>query len=99
MIDHTAHILEFLSHFGGVLDWFCKMKIDNVVTVIGNGNLITIDFIVRGGSHTEQGVAARTRGKSSNRAHGVSMTKRSNLNGNRKSRSKTIAKLGFVHFL
>ena len=97
MINHTAHILEFLSHLGGVLDWFCKMKIDNVVTVIGNGNLITIDLIVRGGSHTQQRLAARTRGKSGNRAHSVRMAKGSNLHRNRKSRSKTIAKFGFVH--
>lgn len=45
VVDNAAHILQISSHLPYVLDGSIEMKIDNVVSIIGDGNFITVGFI------------------------------------------------------
>ena len=97
MVDDTADVLDISSHLAGILDGLFEVKIDNVVSIIGDSNIITVNFIGRGGSHTKNWLASFARWKGSDLSHSVLVAEWCYFNRDRESWSETIGQLGFVN--
>ena len=97
VVDNTADSLDILGHLSGILDGFFEVKIDNVVSVVSDSNFVSVDLVVGRRSHTENRLASLARWEGGNFPHGVFVTERSDLDGNRESRSQSIGQLGFVN--
>jgi hypothetical protein len=96
MVNNTADVLQIRSHFSWVLDGSLKVKVDNVVAIVSDGNFISIDCVGRAGSHAKDGLASGARGQGGDGAHGVLVAKGSDFDGDGKTRAQTIGKLGLV---
>merc|ERR1712176_903012 len=97
MVDHTAYGLDICCHLSCILDWLFKMKINNVVSVVGDGDLISIRLVAGRRSHSEDGLASTARFEGGNFSHGVLVAERGDFDRNRESRSQSVAQLGFVN--
>jgi hypothetical protein len=96
MVYNTADILQIGSHFSCVLNGGLKVKVDNVVAIVSDGNFISIDFVGRTGSHAKDGLASGARVESRDDAHGVLVAKGSDFDGDGETRAQAIGKLGLV---
>ena len=96
MVDDTAHVLDIGGHLSGILDGFLEVKIDNVVSVVGDGNFVPVGLVAAGGSHSEDGLAAGAGIEGSDLSHGVLVAEGGDLDGNGESGSQSIAELGFI---
>ena len=99
VVNNTAHGLDVLGHLSGILDSLIEVKIDNVVSVVGDGNFVSIRLVAGGRSHSEDGFASVARWKGGNFPHGVFVAEGSDLNGNRESRSQSVGQLRFIDCL
>lgn len=97
VVDNTANSLDVFGHLSGILDWFFKVKIDNVVSVVGDSDFVSIVLVVGGGSHSEDGLASLARRKGSNFPHGVLVAEGGDFDGDGESRSQAVAQLGLVN--
>ena len=96
MVDNSTHVFDIRSHLARVFDSRLEMKINNIVSVIGNGNVVPIALVTRAGSHTKDGLASLAGRERSDRSHGVLMAKRCNLHRDWETRSEGLCQLGFV---
>ena len=96
MVNNTTDILQIRSHFSWVLDGSLKVKVDNVVAIVSDGNFISIDCVGRAGSHAKDGLGSGARGQGGDGAHGVLVAKGSDFDGDGETRAQTIGKLGLV---
>ena len=96
MIDDTNGTLDLVGHLDGVFDGFLEVKVDNVVAIVGDCDLIAVVDIGGGGSHTEDRLATLARWEGSNRTQGVLVAEGGDLHGNREAGSQAVAKLGLV---
>ena len=97
VVDNTANGLDVFGHLSGILDCLFEVKIDNVVSVVGDGNFVSVNLVVGGGSHAKNRLASLASWEGGNFSHGVFVAERSDLDGNRESRSQSIGQLGFVN--
>mmetsp|Transcript_14234 Transcript_14234/g.29724 ORF Transcript_14234/g.29724 Transcript_14234/m.29724 type:complete len:269 (+) Transcript_14234:1881-2687(+) len=96
VVDNSAYGLDVFGHLSGILDGFFEVKIDDVVSVVGDGNFVSIGLIAGGGSHSEDGLASVAGFEGGNFPHGVLVAERSDLNGDGESGSESVAQLGVV---
>jgi hypothetical protein len=96
MVDDTTDVLQIRSHFSWVLNGSLKVKVDNVVAIVSDGNFISIDCVGRAGSHAKDGLTSGARGQGGDGAHGVLVAKGSDFDGDGETRAQTIGKLGLV---
>mmetsp|Transcript_28636 Transcript_28636/g.41000 ORF Transcript_28636/g.41000 Transcript_28636/m.41000 type:complete len:148 (+) Transcript_28636:390-833(+) len=57
MIYNSYYILDFGCHLNRILDRAIEMQVNNVVAIVSNGNIISVDLVVGGGPHTKNGLA------------------------------------------
>ena len=97
MVDNSAHVLQLLGHLWRIRDGFVEVKINDVVSIVCDGNLIAIGLIGGGRTHSENRLAlSLARGKVANGTHCVFVAEGSDFNGNGEAGTETIAKLGLV---
>mmetsp|Transcript_25749 Transcript_25749/g.70800 ORF Transcript_25749/g.70800 Transcript_25749/m.70800 type:complete len:290 (+) Transcript_25749:52-921(+) len=96
VVDDTADGLDVFGHLSCVLDGFLEVEVDNVVSIVGDGDFVSVGLVAGGGSHSEDGFASRAGFEGGNLSHGVFVAERCDLNGNGESGSQSIAQLGFV---
>merc|ERR1739842_213762 len=41
VVDNSANSLDVEGHLSGILDWFFKVKINNVVSVVGDSDFVS----------------------------------------------------------
>lgn len=96
MVDNSNGSLDLLCHLDSILDGLLEVQIDNVISIVGDGNLISIILVVGAGSHTEDGVASSNRGESRDGAEGVFVAEGRDLDGDGEARSESVAEFGFI---
>lgn len=91
MIDNTNCILNLVSHLNGILDGLLKVQINNVVAIVGNGNLVTVVDVGGRGSHAKDGLASRAGWEGGDGAQGVLVAEGSDFDGDGETRSEAVA--------
>jgi hypothetical protein len=97
VIDDAHHRLDVLGHFPCILDGFREVEVDDVVAVVGDGNLIPIHLVVGRRSHPKDGRAPLAGRQRRHLPHGVFVAERGNLDGDWETGTEAVAKFRFVH--
>ena len=87
VVNNTAHRLDVFRHLSCILDCLFEVKIDNVISVVGDSNFVSVRLVAGRGSHSEDGFASVAGFEGGNFSHGVFVAEGSDLNGNWESRS------------
>lgn len=97
MVHNSNSALNFLSHFDSILDGSFKVQIYNVVSVVCDGNFISVDFVVGTGSHAKYWFASLAGWECGYGTKGVFVAEGGDFDWYGETRSKSIGELGFVN--
>ena len=97
MVDNTANSLDVCGHLSSILDGFIKVKINNVISIVGDSDFVSIRLVGGRGPHSEDWFASSARFETRNFSHRVLVTEGSDLDRDRKSRSQSVAQLRFIN--
>ena len=97
MVNNTNGGLDLLGHLHSILDGLLEVQIDNVVAIVGYGDLIAVRDVGGGAAHSEDGLAALAGGEGSNGAHSVLVAEGGDLHGDREAGAKAVGQLRFVN--
>lgn len=97
MVHNADSVLDLLGHLHSILDGLLEVEVDDVVAIVGDGDLITIGDVGGGAAHSEDGLAALARGEGSDGTHGVLVAEGGDLHGDREARAKAVSQLRLVN--
>ena len=97
MVHNADGVLDLLCHLHSILDGLLEVQVDDVVAIVGDGDLITVGDVGGGAAHSEDGLAALARGEGSDGAHGVLVAEGGDLHGDGEARAKAVGQLRLVN--
>ena len=96
VVDDADGVFERGGGGVDVLDGLLEVEVDDVVAVVGDGDLIAVGLVGGGGAHAEDSLAARDGGKRGDGAEGVHVAERGDLDGEGEPGAEALAQLGVV---
>mmetsp|Transcript_21149 Transcript_21149/g.60663 ORF Transcript_21149/g.60663 Transcript_21149/m.60663 type:complete len:275 (+) Transcript_21149:2000-2824(+) len=97
MVNNTDGVLDLVGHLHSILDGLLEVQIDDVIAIVGDGDLIAVVDVGGGAAHSEDGLAALARGEGGDGAHGVLVAEGGDLHGDGEAGAKAVGQLRLVN--